>query len=207
MDTISEMYNFFNENYQQNIKNVNDSNAIYNNANGLSIQYTQAMHESIVEKSFINIFLLWEKFLEHSFILYMCGKADLQGNIYSTYVSPNDEEHAYAFLKGAKKYPDWTNLDEVNILAALFFEQSGPYTLLKNKPREFLDVKIIRNKISHMSNQSNKQFTRLIVRETNQGLNMTVSQFLEKQKSNAGCTYFSYYTDFIKSFVEAICNK
>ncbi|MDF2951736.1 MAG: hypothetical protein K0S18_1319 [Anaerocolumna sp.] len=206
MNTIQEVYTNFVTNFNLNISNVSDSSVLYDRLNTTEYSYTNSMHESICEKSFINIFLLWEYFLEQSFVLYLCGSADLKGNTYKRYVLPTDREHAYKLIKGTKKYPDWTNLEEVNTLAELYFENSGTFNLLRNKPIEFIEMKTVRNKISHMSTQSDEQYKRLLTKRITQNQNVSVTQFL-LHLVDGQRTYFSYYTDFILSYVEIICNK
>lgn len=206
MNTIQELYDYFILNYASNTQIVSNSSLLYNNSSQPAHLYTVNMHESICEKAFINIFLLWEYFLEQSFILYLCGSNDLKGNTYQKYALPIDSEHAYKLLRGTKKYPDWTNLDDVNTFAELYFESSGPFNMLRNKPIEFSEMKIIRNKISHMSAQSDKQFKGLLARKIGQNQNISVTQFLLKMVDGNN-TYFTYYTEFIMGFVDIISNK
>lgn len=116
------------------------------------------------------------------------------------------KDHAYRLLKGTKQYPDWTSIDTVNTLSSLFFENSGPFSLLRNNPVEFSQMKKIRNRISHVSKQSIKAFNDL----TNAQIATTdinAADFLSEFEDNTTTTYYSYYTDFIKSYVEEICKK
>lgn len=103
-------------------------------------------------------------------------------------------------------YPDWTSIDIVNTLSNLFFDNSGPFLLLRSNPVEFQQMKTIRNKISHVSKQSTKSFNTL----TNMQIattNIRAAAFLSTLKDHTTTTYYTYYTDLIKSYVEAICNK
>ena len=153
----------------------------------------------------MRVFLAWENFLEDAFISYLCNEEDLQGVKYNRYAEPVDEEHAYGMLKGTKQYPDWTNVNNINILSDLFFENSGPFNLLLSNPVEFQHMKTIRNRISHISKQSIQAFNKF----TNSQIatnNLTAAAFLSTLK-DSNITFYSFYTDIIKSYVDAICNK
>ena len=93
----------------------------------------------------------------------------------------------------------------INTLSHLFFENSGPFNLLLSNPVEFQHMKTIRNRISHISKQSIKVFNKFTNTQiaTN---NLTAADFLSTLKDGNG-TYYTYYTNIIKSYVEAICNK
>jgi hypothetical protein len=154
----------------------------------------------------MQIFLAWEIFLEKSFLLYLNGACDLKGNTYVKYALPCDTDHAYNMVKGTKQYPDWTNINEINTLSNIYFENTGPYSLLSTNPIELAQVKTIRNKISHVSEKSTRAFNSLLAQTITRSTNVSVCDFLMSFKSSSE-TYYTYYTDIIKSYVEAICNK
>ena len=207
MKTILDIYNDFDVAFTNT--NTTLANSIFlfqNGANHSGIVFGQDIHDSILEHCFMRIYLLWENFLEDAFISYLCDEADIQGNRYTRFAYPQDEEHAYGLLKGTKQYPDWTSIDSINTLSNLFFDNSGPFLLLRSNPVEFLQMKTIRNRISHVSKQSIKAFNKL----TNAQIattNMSAANFLSTLKDHTTTTYYTYYTDTIKSYVEAICNK
>lgn len=206
MKTILDIYNEFNRTYTNTNKVLSDSNFLYQNrAQHDDTVFSQDIYSHIIEHCFMRIFLAWENFLEDAFILYLCDSEDIKGNKYKRFAAPNDEEHAYDLLKGTKQYPDWTNLNNINTLSNLFFENSGPFNLLLSNPVEFQHMKTIRNRISHISKQSIKVFNKFTNTQiaTN---NLTAADFLSTLKDGNG-TYYTYYTNIIKSYVEAICNK
>lgn len=206
MKTILDIYNEFNKNFTDTNKVLFDSNYLFQNG----VQYNgtlfnQDIYDSIIEHCFMKIFLAWEFFLEQAFILYLCDAEDLQGNKYTHFAQPKNEEHAYELLKGTKQYPDWTNLDNIKILSNAFFENYGPFILLSDNPVEFQHMKTIRNRISHISKQSINNFNKF----TNAQIainNTTAANFLSTLKDGS-ITFYSFYTDIIKSYVDAICNK
>lgn len=206
MSTISSVYREFEQSFTKTNILIANSNYLFQNAAACDdTVYSEEMHYIVVEKCFMSIFLSWEAFLEKAFKCYLCGKKDLQGNEYCRYVTPKDENHAYDIIKGTKQYPDWTNISEVNVLSHNFFENSGPFSLLISNPIEFQQIKTIRNKISHTSDKSKKAFDTLTQREVSMG-EMSAAEFLMMTKKGT-MTYYTFYTDTIKSYVEAICSK
>lgn len=207
MNTIEECYNGFMQIYDGYNEMLSESTILYQQNVGYEGHvFSKKIYDALVEHCFMQIFLAWEKFLENSFILYLNGKTDLQGNIFVRYGIPKDNEHAYNMIKGTKNYPDWTNINDVRCLAKIYFENGGPYSIIENIPVEFDDIKNIRNRISHVSEKSIKAFERVLSKTIMQTTNVDVADFLMMFKDNSQ-TYFSYYMDFIKGYVEAICNK
>lgn len=207
MSTIEECYYNFKQTYDDCNEMLSDSTILHqHNIEFEGHAFSNKIYDAIVEHCFMQIFLAWEKFLENSFILYLNASADLQGNTYVRYGIPKDSEHAYNMIKGTKNYPDWTNISDVICLAKIYFENGGPYSIIANNPVEFEDIKVIRNRISHVSEKSIKAFERLLAKTILQTTNVSVGDFLMMFKDNSQ-TYFSYYMDFLKGYVEAICNK
>ena len=206
MNTIFDIYNDFDTKFSKVEDVFRKSNVLYQNtANYNNVVFGKDIYDSILEHCFMCVYLSWENFLEDAFILYLLNQPDMQGNKYTRFAYPQDEDHAYELLKGTKQYPDWTSIETVNILSRLFFENSGPFKLLLNNPVEFLQMKTIRNRISHVSKQSIKAFNTL----TNKQIattNMNAADFLSKLKDHT-TTYYSHYAGFIKYHVEEICKK
>ncbi|MCM1569402.1 MAG: hypothetical protein NC081_08145 [Roseburia sp.] len=206
MVTIQSVYNEFMRAYHGQCSMIADSTIIeQGNLQFKGHSFSHEMYLAIVENCFMQIYLAWEAFLEKSFISYLQNASDLQGNSYLRYGLPVNDEHAYDMLRGTKSYPDWTNIDEVNRLAKIYFEHSGPFVILKTPPAEFLEMKTIRNRISHVSTNSQKQFNTLLARNIAQ-TNIQPGDYLMMFKS-AGQTYFTFYVCMLKDYVEAICNK
>lgn len=204
---IEECYNDFMKIYDDYNEMLSESTILYQqNVEYEGHVFSKKIYDALVEHCFMQIFLAWEKFLENSFVLYLNGKTDLQGNIYKRYGIPKDNEHAYNMIKGTKKYPDWTNINDVKCLAKIYFENGGPYSIIENISVEFDDIKNIRNRISHVSEKSIKAFERVLSKTIIQTTNVYVADFLMMFKDNSQ-TYFSYYVDFLRGYVEAICNK
>lgn len=207
MRTILDLYNCFDAEFTKINELFAKSNALYQNAaNYGGTVFEKDIYDHLVERCFMCVYLLWENFLEEAFTLYLLDQADMKGNNYTRFVFPKDETHAYELLKGTNNYPDWTNLSTVKTLSKLFFENSGPFALLQNEPVEFSHIKKIRNRISHVSKQSIKTFDKLTQSQIARS-KISAADFLSAFKDHTTTTYYSFYTDFIKSYVEAICNK
>lgn len=207
MNNIEECYNTFRKIYDDYNDMLRDSTILYqNNVEYEGHIFSKKIYNAIVEHCFMQIFLAWEQFLENSFILYLNASADLQGNTYVRYGFPKNKDHAYNMIKGTKNYPDWTNINDVKCLANIYFENGGPYYIIDNIPVEFNDIKVIRNRISHISEKSVKSFERLLAKTIMQTTNVGVGDFLMKFKNNSQ-TYFSFYMEFLKEYVEMVCNK
>lgn len=206
MKSISDLYNEFKNIFDETNNTLADSAVLYQNrANANGVNFTKEIYYYVLEHCFMRIYLAWENFLEEAFILYLCDSTDMKDNKYKRYATPNDEEHAYELLKGTKQYPDWTNIGDVNLLSKLFFENSGPFKLLLSNPVEFQHMKTIRNRISHTSQKSINKFNTL----TNSQIaisGLSAADFLFNYKTE-NVTFYSFYTDILLSYVEAICNK
>jgi len=206
MKSITDIYNEFKQTYDDTNDVLADSNFLYQNQAKIeSTVFSDKIYYYVIEHCFMRIYLAWENFIENAFKLYLCDSQDMQGNNYVRYATPTDEEHAYNLLKGTKQYPDWTNIGDINTLSNMFFENSGPFNLLNSNPIELQHMKTIRNRISHTSEKSVRSFNNL----TNAQIAITglsAAEFLSQYK-DVNLSYYSFYTDILMSYVEAICNK
>ncbi len=206
MKSITDIYNEFKQTYDDTNDVLADSNFLYQNQAKIdSTVFSDKIYYYVIEHCFMRIYLAWENFIESAFKLYLCDSKDMQGNNYVRYATPMDEEHAYNLLKGTKQYPDWTNIGDINTLSNMFFENSGPFNLLNSNPIELQHMKTIRNRISHTSEKSVRSFNNL----TNTQIAITglsAAEFLSQYK-DVNLSYYSFYTDILMSYVEAICNK
>ncbi len=206
MKSISDIYSDFKQIYNDTNDVLADSTFLYQNQAKINNTiFSDKIHHYIIEHCFMRIYLAWENFIENAFKLYLCDREDMQGNRYIRYAFPVDEEHAYNMLRGTKQYPDWTNIGDINTLSNTFFENAGPFSLLNSNPVELQHMKTIRNRISHTSEKSIRSFNNL----TNSHVAITglsAAEFLSKYK-DTGISYYSFYTDILMAYVEAICNK
>lgn len=206
MATIQEIYDEFTDVFNKYCTMLSDSTILkQENVSHGGHVFSADMYNAIVEKSFMQIYLAWEHFLEKAFIAYLQNSFDLKGRNYKSYSLPVNDEHSYKMLKGTKNYPDWTNIDDVNYLSAIYFDASGPFATLLSPPPEFFELKTIRNRISHVSEKSIKSFNTLLSKNIYQ-INILPGDYLMMLK-NSSHTYFTFYVELLKDYVDAICNK
>jgi len=206
MTSIQDIYIGFMTVYNRQSLMMIDSTILYqSNLQHDGHLFSKDMYNAIVEHCFMQIFLAWETFLEKSFISYLQNATDLQGTSYNRYGAPQDDIHAYNMIKGTKNYPDWTNISDVICLSNIYFDSAGAYAVLSSFSPEIEAIKTIRNRISHVSEKSVRQFNNLLARNIAQ-TDLNVGDYLMLLKDGRQ-TYFTYYIELLKDYVEAICNK
>ena len=187
---------------------VNNTNEFYNNrATSNGTVYSIEIHSCVIDGAFLTLFMTFERFLELSFLCYMMGQPGLNGNSFTRYVSPLDEENALNMIKGNSKFADFTKRNTIVQLANNFFDAGGPYTYLNSISGDFEEMKKIRNAISHISIESEKAFQGLV--RTKMGAlppDMNTSIFLNAIVPGASTTFFIHYKDIVISAIYNISN-
>lgn len=113
----------------------------------------------IIESAFLKMFMLWEEFLEKSFLCYINSDTSMLTPPPIVYVSPMDEDHAGRMLIGTQKYVDWANHEIVKRLACLYMENGAPFqSALDSISTELSDLKNIRNRAAHSSSTTDRAF-------------------------------------------------
>lgn len=187
---------------------VSATNEFFSNhvvSNGTT--YSSELHSCVIDGAFLSLFMAFEKFLECSFVCYMMGQNGLNGNAFSKYVSPQNEENALAILKGTSRFADFTNRDTIIKLAHNFFDNGGPYTYLNSISVDFEEMKKVRNAISHVSNESERAFKGLV--RTKLGAlppNISTSIFLNTVIPGTTETFFIHYKDIVENAITNISN-
>lgn len=165
-------------------------------------KFTDELRDMVVSYAILNIFSLWEKFIEDIFIAYMLGKSSSTGNPCERYVSPIDEAHAYQMIKGVNQYPEWSNIDTIRIYANNFFKDGKPFARLSEMQEALKGLKKIRNALAHSSKDAKRKFEDLV-----QGKigclpdDITPVKFLIEHKNGRNRNspyYYEYYIDFLK---------
>ncbi|MEO0075342.1 MAG: hypothetical protein ABIK31_04445 [candidate division WOR-3 bacterium] len=158
--------------------------------------------DSIYELSFLKIFLAWERFIERTFILYLRGEQTDNGYKPTSYVSPKDENHAYDIIKGGFRYPDWLNLEFIREKADLFFDKGLPFkdVLYNNTTikKVLQQMKKIRNRIVHASQNSIREYEELLRDEFGAVLNISPGEFLAKKYEDENISYIDYYKQILE---------
>lgn len=202
MSAIKSIYIKFNEDIEKTYKLLNNSSKLFEDN---KTEYNKDLHYLVVESCFINIYNSWELFIEDSFISYLLGNPDLKNKQYCCCVKPKNASHAYNIVKGTKIHPKWTDTNELSCLADIFFENKGPFICFDKNPIELVDIKAIRNIISHKSKKAQENFKKVLIRNITDSTDIRAGEFLMRPK-NSGTTYFSYYDEAMRLFVDEICN-
>ena len=163
----------------------------------------------IVEYAFFRIFLLWEYYLEQTFIRYSLGGTGKNGKKLTTYVRPLDFSHAYNLVQGTSKYPDWTNSEIVLKLAENFFENGGPYVKLTEMRSTLQDIKVIRNSLAHISINAREKFESLVRKHNGHcplGLQPAEFLLLTNKADPLAASFLKYYSKSLKFLSSEIAN-
>ncbi|PKI00275.1 hypothetical protein [Glaciecola sp. 33A] len=152
--------------------------------------------EFIVTSAFLKLFIAWEGFLENSVVAYLTGEASLGGNMITKYANPIDVEHAHKILIGTQKYVDWANIDNVNKIASIYFEEGEPFkTALNSISTDLSDLRVIRNASAHISSTTQNKLDAVasrVLRRSVTGIN--VSDFITKMsKEDTSNTVLQLY--------------
>ena len=187
---------------------VSEANALLSgNAAGNGVVFSQSHCDLLIERGFMCFFEALESYMERVFICYMLGKTGINGNAVNRYVFPLNEEHAEKMLRGKDKYMDFTSRVIIDTYAENFFEGRGPFTFLDGVSQDFEDMKKIRNRISHVSLKSQREFESLVrSRVSFLPTNVSVASFLMTFVPRQRTTFFAYYLDVTKGIINAIAN-
>lgn len=165
--------------------------------------FSADMKNMIIENIIMTVSSAWERFLEDIFVAYMQGNKSDNGCAVVTYVTPNDDEHAYNLIKNVTVFPDWTDIRKILTNAENFFENGGPFSILRTLNADLNAVKKIRNAIAHASKKARTDFENLVRTKVGHLPNdITPAKFLSEYKignRRTDPTYFEYYIDFLKN--------
>lgn len=191
------------------INMVSSSNEFYVNGAVINtVSYSNDLNSCVIEGAFLQIFTAFESFLEDSFICYMSGQVGLNGKSIVRYVLPTDDEHAQRLIVGISRFADFTNRDTILKLASSFFENGGSYTFLNSISKDFEEMKILRNAITHISPESRNKFENMV--RTKLGglpIGTTTASFLNTFISTGSrITFFSQYKDTVVLAINNIAN-
>lgn len=117
----------------------------------------------IAELAGLKLFVIWEDFLEQTFIRYMCGAKTYSRYSPKLYVKAPTLTHARNILLGGRPYINWENTNEVARRAETYFRRGEPYATVLRSAQVHLDTfKVIRNRIVHSSRFAETQFQKKV---------------------------------------------
>lgn len=187
---------------------VAEANALVSgNASGNGVVFNRQHCDLLIERGFMCLFETLESFLEKIFICYMLGETGINGNNVIRYVSPLSSEHAEKILRGREKFFDFTSREVITTCAKNYFKDGGPFVFLDSVSQDFADMKKIRNKISHVSIKSQREFESLVrSRLSYVPTNVSVASFLMENVPRQRNTFFVHYMNVTKSIITALSN-
>lgn len=153
----------------------------------------------VIKQAFMDTYTTWERFLESSFIFYALGVHSLSGKSPHCYITPRDYEHTYNLIKGPAQFPNWTKNDEVMKLAENLFENGEPYkSILSPRHSSLLEMKKIRDHISHNSKKSKEVFDTLVRNKLSPAeVGISVSDYLILSKNRTDPPFYKEYFDLL----------
>jgi hypothetical protein len=125
---------------------------------------SRALHparlEALYEMAYLRIFILWESFLEESFLRYLCG--------YSTTVGPaglisspyKTLTAARTAMLGGRDYVSWSQPTRVEGLCRRFMVNGLHELIVQSNQARLEWFALVRNRIAHGSAYSKNQFDR-----------------------------------------------
>jgi len=114
--------------------------------------------EALYETAYLRIFLLWEDFLEQSFLRYLCGyhssigPVALRGKVFSTI------SLAEAAVLGGYDFVSWANPHKVAARSSKFITSGLHEAVLNSNISRLEAFNSVRNRIAHPSKYARRQF-------------------------------------------------
>lgn len=152
----------------------------------------------------IALFKIWinfEKFISELFVQYAIGNPSEAGHKPNLLLQFNSEEQLNAFLRGDKKYVEYTKKIE-NLSKHIFL--NNPFDVIfldSNNKSAFNQMVAIRNYIAHESGEAKKKLINLCFNGNDEDFREP-NQFLQEREPITKDTYFTYYLNTIRN----ICN-
>ena len=124
---------------------------------------TMKEHASIAELAYLKVFLAWERFLEQSFLYYMCGHKEPKIKCHCFVVAPNLDHASVLVYPEGRHYAEWGNPVRVRDRAKRFFKEGEPYWSALGAAFDKLEeMRKIRNCIAHPSKYAREQFEKVV---------------------------------------------
>jgi hypothetical protein len=117
--------------------------------------------QQLNELRFVRATLVWEEFLEQSFICFLRGARSIQGRIYPLQVAlPSNLAAAEAAAIGHAAYGKWLNERWTLARAGAIFTGSHPFLPLTSPV--FPEIRAVRNRIVHRSEDARREFQNIV---------------------------------------------
>lgn len=108
--------------------------------------------KQITVAAFLNLYIVWETFVESSLAELMVGSPTLSGSQPVRYVSPTGLDQARVLVIGINRYFDYGNYDNVRRIVNIYFENGYPYEPhLSAITSDLADLRTMRNASAHIT--------------------------------------------------------
>lgn len=182
---------------QKFITSLNDNHKLITGL--LSGNLSRKIYESLIEHSFLKVYIEWETFLEDSFKSFLLGRKTNSGYKVERFVKPRDSKHANDLIasKWTNRYEIWNSI-EVGKRADLFFKKSNYQNAFLSIKTQLDEMSKIRNHIAHNSKITKQEFEQ-VVRNRLQGgtvpQNISVGKFLLNVNPILHKSIYDWYID------------
>ena len=169
--------------FRRNLSDASSLASAVQAASSASVSFSPGHVDLVVEMAFLHGYLAWESFLEEAFVLYLLGKSAPSGFKPASNLSPPNRKLAFDLLIGdGRRPPDWTAPSLVDARAKRCFRDGRPFSnALRSFWNRLSDMKKVRNRIAHMSSESQDDFEAVVKNELNYyPRGMTAGGFLSK---------------------------
>jgi len=114
--------------------------------------------EVLYEMAYLRIFILWESFLEESFLRYLCGYSTTVG--LANLINPPQKTlaAARATLLGGRPYVSWSQPTSIEGLCRRFINNGLHELVIKSNRARLEWFTWVRNRVAHGSAHSKSQF-------------------------------------------------
>lgn len=177
----------------------------------LNGQYERSLSERalVTEACFLNLFIVFEEFLEASFLHYLVGRMSTARWRPSRYAKPPTVEHANKMLVGQQRFVDWSTPATVIKYSELYFLEGEPFkTPLSGASAQLLDMKTVRNSTAHKSTTTQVKLETLYLRWSGMPkYGVTAYEMLIEPKSGGGTTFYFESERYVSAIIANIANR
>ena len=131
----------------------------------VSVKISKHQLFMLTEAVFFAGYRAYENFLRDAFLLYCMGKRPRSGRAVSSYLQPNDFQHAEMLIQSSMHFVDWSSPSTVIARAELYLARGFPIKLpLSTNQNLLTDYRRIRNQIAHNSKESLEEYKKTLQR-------------------------------------------
>lgn len=200
--TIQEIY----DRLQKQCTDSLESISFVNKPDYLATDSLKRIQDLVIKQAYLSVFTEWEHFLEDTTVAYSLGELSICGFSPQKYISPIDTDHADRLIKGAAKYPDWSDRDYVKKTEEALFKDGEPFiSAINGFSSIYTDMKKVRNVIVHNSIKSRDEFETLVRTALSAAsVGISPTEFLLSKKKESDPLFYKLYITHIQNAAKRI---